>query len=84
MSWNTGHSIKRGCVQLYRSLGVRDEQIMEWVQMIGANAYHNYTQAYNDCHAVDLPRFANKEPYLKHARILVHEPSGKSRTKNQE
>lgn len=34
----SGHSIKRGSVQLYRSLGLLDENIIEKVQMTGQNA----------------------------------------------
>ena len=50
--WYTGHSIKRGTVQLYRSLGVRDEQVRERIQITGPNAYANYTAAYNDFKAI--------------------------------
>ena len=45
----TGHSIKRGSVLLYHSIGARDEQIDEWIQMKGRNAYKNYCAAYNNC-----------------------------------
>ncbi len=38
----SGHSINREAVQLYRSLNLRDEQIMEIVQMKGSHAYANY------------------------------------------
>ncbi len=38
----TGHSIKRKCVQLYWSLGLRDEQMVEIVQMRVKNASTTY------------------------------------------
>ena len=34
----SAHSLKRGCVQLYRSLGVRDKNVMKIIQMTGPNA----------------------------------------------
>ncbi len=61
----SGHSLKRGSVQLYRSLGIRDEQIMEINQMIGTNSYANYCAAYNDCAPTDLPRFSNVRDFLR-------------------
>ena len=36
-----GISAKQGAVQLYRSLGIRDEQVLEIIQMTGMNAYAN-------------------------------------------
>ena len=69
----SGHSIKRGSVQLYRSLGLRDEAIMEIIQMSGQNAYANYCAAYNDCAPKSLPRFASVSEYIKHAEKIVTE-----------
>ena len=45
----SGHSIKRGAVQLYRSLELKNEYIVKKVQMVGANAYLKYCEAFNDC-----------------------------------
>lgn len=69
----TGHSIKRGSVQLYRSLSPRDEMVMEFIQRKGPNAYANYCAAYNDCAPLELPRFTSIEDYLKHASKIAGE-----------
>lgn len=74
----SGHSIKRGAVQLYRSLGLRDEQVMEIVQMTGANAYANYCAAYNDCGPSDIPRFNNIDDFLRHADTVQKEQNSTS------
>ena len=66
----SGHSIKRGAVQLYRSLNMRDEQIMEIIQMKGPHAYANYCAAYNDCAPPSLPRFSSWKSYVKHAETI--------------
>ena len=63
----SGHSIKRGSVQLYRSLGLKDEYIMKKVQMVGTNAYLRYCEAFNDCAPEELPRFAGVEGFIQHA-----------------
>lgn len=69
----SGHSIKRGAVQLYRSLSVRDEQVMEIIQMKGPHAYSNYTASYNDCAPLDLPRFSCVVDYIEHANTISQE-----------
>ena len=69
----SGHSLKRGCVQLYRSLGIRDEQVMEIIQMNGFNAYSNYCAAYNDCAANSLPRFTSLDDFIAHAETAAEE-----------
>ena len=69
----SAHSLKRGSVQLYRSLGLRDEYIMQKVQMVGPRAYATYCAAYNDCAPNDLPRFASAEEYIQHASRLMGE-----------
>ena len=57
MGMYSGHSIKRGSVQLYRALGIRDDEIMEIVQMSGYQAFANYCAAYNYCAPPELSRF---------------------------
>lgn len=69
----SAHSLKRGSVQLYRSLGLRDEYIMQKVQMVGPRAYATYCAAYNDCAPNDLPRFASAEEYIQHAARIMGE-----------
>ncbi len=70
---HSGHSLKRGSVQLYRSLGLRDENVMQRVQMVGPKAYMNCCEAYNDCAPEDLPRFASEDEYLQYAERLQEE-----------
>ena len=69
----TGHSIKRGCVQFYRSLNVRDEYIMQIIQMTGDNAYRNYCAAFNDDAPEDIPRFSSIESLLVHCDSVLKE-----------
>lgn len=69
----SGHSLKRGAVQLYRSLGYRDEMIMQIIQMTGHHAYANYCAAYNDCAPQELPRFTSVQEYIGHAKTLMKE-----------
>lgn len=69
----SGHSLKRGAFQLYRSLGLRDEFIMQKIQMVGNRANATYCAAYNDCSSQDLPRFANAEEYIGHAERIMGE-----------
>jgi len=73
VSMYSGHSIKRGAVQLYRSLGLKDEYIMKKVQMVGANAYLRYCEAFNDCAPEELPRFSGVEGYIAHAARIHKE-----------
>jgi len=67
------HSLKRGCVQLYSSLGLSDEMIMQIVQMTGHHAYANYCAAYNDCAPLELPRFTPIKDYITHAERISGE-----------
>ena len=69
----SGHSIKRGAVQLYLSIGLRDENIMQRVQMTGQHAYTNYCAAYNDCAPRELPRFPSVEDHISHAQRISNE-----------
>lgn len=71
----SGHSLKRGCIQLWRSLGLRDEQIMEIVQMCGTNAYANYCEVFNDCAPNDIPRFTNLQDMINHVETIKGEQS---------
>ncbi len=74
---STGHSIKRKCVQLYWSLGLRDEQMVEIVQMRVKNASTTYNAAYNDCHPPDIPKFTNGAALIKHEESASGELTGK-------
>lgn len=66
----TGHSIKRGCVQLHRMLGYMDEFIMRKLGMVGPNAYSNYCAAYNNDAPRELPRFHSVSHMIEHARSI--------------
>lgn len=67
------HSIKRGYAQLYRSLNVRDEEIMEIIQVEGHNGYCYYTAAYNAFPRSDLPRITSMQDYVLYAEQLKQE-----------
>jgi hypothetical protein len=60
----TGHSIKRGSVQLYRTLGVSDTWIMRRIHMTGEYAYLRYTEAFNDAAPIPVPEFSNLEAVI--------------------
>ena len=60
-------------VLLFRSLGLRDEYIIQRIQMVGPKAYANYCEAYNDCAPEDLPRFSSQREYLQHANRFQKE-----------
>ncbi len=68
-----GDSIKRGSIQQYRSPGLRDEYVMQRVQMVGPMAYANFCKANNDCAPENLPRFASDQEYLEHAMLMQQE-----------
>lgn len=64
----TGHSGKRGGVQLLRFLGCKDIFIMNWFGMTGSGAYLRYTEAFNDLTGTAVPDFASIESLFAHAR----------------
>lgn len=65
---HTGHSPKRGGVQILRFLGCKDLFIMNWFGMTGQTAYLRYTEGFNDAAGVPVPDFASSEAMLAHAR----------------
>lgn len=67
---DSGKSLERGAVQLYRDLGIRDEQIMEIFQIHDANVYSKYCAAYKDCAPNDFARFTNVSALLKDAETI--------------
>ncbi len=75
-------NVKRGCVHLYRSLDLTDQQITEIVQMRDENAYNNHTAAYNDCHLPGIPRFSNFNALINHAETVSRELTEKQNLKN--
>ncbi len=60
-------------VNLYRSIGIRDKQIMAIIQVIGINACATLQAAYNNCDPKDLPRFSNVRDFLENTAALVAE-----------
>ena len=60
---------ENGSVQLHRSIGLRDEYVMQRVQMVGRNAYVNYCEAYNDCAPEDLPALQAKKSIYNMLRV---------------
>lgn len=67
----TGYSLKRGSVQLHRSLGYMDEFIMRKIGMVGPNAYANYCATYNDYSPGELPRFNSWKHMVHHAEAIA-------------
>lgn len=65
---HTGHSPKRGGVQLLRFLGVKDMHIMKWFGMTGQGAYLRYTEGYNDLEGITVPDFSSIDDLEAHAR----------------
>jgi hypothetical protein len=63
----SGHSIKRGAVQLYRKIGMSDMWIMQRINMIGEGAYTRYTEMFNDAAPVSVPNFSNVAAAVKWA-----------------
>ena len=64
----TGHSAKRGGVQLMRFLGCTDLYIMNWFKMSGQKAYIRYTEGFNDLSGLNVPAFHSTEALQSHAR----------------
>jgi hypothetical protein len=63
----SGHSIKRGSVQLYRKIGMSDLWIMQRINMIGEGAYTRYTEMFNDAVPESVPNFSNVAAAVKWA-----------------
>jgi hypothetical protein len=68
----TGHSIKRGSVQLYRTMGVSDSWIMRRINKSGEYAYLRYTEAFNDAAPIPIPEFSNLEAFISWAAKSHH------------
>lgn len=64
----TGYSLKRGCVQLLRNLGVQDEEVMRWIKMDGVKAYLDHTEAFDNSAPPSIPAFSNLEAMESHMR----------------
>lgn len=67
---HTGHSPKRGGVQLLRFLGCKDTFIMKWFGMTGQIAYLRYTEGFNDARGTAVPDFASSSDLQAHAIAL--------------
>lgn len=67
----TGHSIKRGGVQLLRKLGMSDSDIMEIFKMSSVVAYIRYTElSEKACSSDDVPKFTSYAAFMAHANTL--------------
>lgn len=71
----TGHSLKRGCVQLLRTLGLKDEDIMRRIKMEGGRAYLRYTEAFNDFAPPTVPDFCSMEDMEAHMQACYRKRS---------
>lgn len=67
----TGHSLKRTCVQLLRTLGVLDVDIMQRVKMEGVRAYLRYTEAFNPNQPKRAPGFSSIEANRCHVENVM-------------
>ena len=63
----TGHSGRRGGVQLLRFLGVKDVCIMNWFGMKGGQSYIRYTDICSQNDDTPLPDFNSSDSLLAHA-----------------
>ena len=63
----TGHSLKRGGVQLLRMLGLKDKSIMTWFGMTGEGAYLRYTEICNNTKILEPPDFASSTAQKEHS-----------------
>lgn len=68
---NTGHSLKRGGVQLFRLLGAKDSQIKQWFGMTGNGAYPRYTEGLKYLGGADAPAFHSIEGLRSHSDALT-------------
>lgn len=64
----TGHSLKRGSVQLLRTLELKDEYVMRRIKMEGGPSYLRYIAAFNASGAPSIPDFASIEEMKSHMR----------------
>lgn len=69
----SGHSLKRGAVQLYRSLRLRDEEIMRRMQMKDYAAFMRYTATFNNATPGSIPQFNSRQEYIEYASALLGE-----------
>lgn len=64
--FETGHSLKRGCVTLLRIFSMEDEDVMTWIKMDGVRTFPRYTEAFNDSAPPPLPHFCTLEAMEVH------------------
>lgn len=64
----TGHSLKRGSVQLLRTLGLKDLDIIRRIKMEGGRAYLRYAAAFNEFAPPPVPDFSCIEDMEAHMR----------------
>jgi hypothetical protein len=72
----SGHSIKRGSVQLYRKIGMHDVWIMNRINMTGEGAYTRYTEMFNDAAPLPVPNFSNVHAAVEWAAAHAHSDIG--------
>lgn len=68
-----GHPSEVGPVQLYSSLGLGDEMIMDIVQMKEAQAYATFFDSHNDCASQDIPIFYSISETIRHTEQALNE-----------
>lgn len=65
---HSGHSLKRGATQRYRSIENRAKQITEIVQLSGDQVFSKNFEAYNSYAQYDLRKLSNLDSYLAHVK----------------
>ena len=80
----TGHSIKRGGVQLLRALGVTDATIMKWFGMSGEGSYIRYTEICNQSNFKEVPGFSSSDGMVNHVEALLNRQKAEEYISNEE
>jgi hypothetical protein len=80
----TGHSIKLGSVQLYRTMGVTDNWITRRTNMTSKYAYLLCTEEFIDAAPTPIPEFSNLEAAIAWAAHTRHTSSDTSEVDEDE
>lgn len=62
----SGRSLKRGAVQLYRLVDLRDGMVMTIIRMKDTHAYASCCAWYITCSSEDIPKFASISEAMVH------------------
>lgn len=65
--------MKRGAVQLYHVISLKDHSLMDRFQMSGSRAYSTYCNIHRDFNAESLPEFMDAEAFIDLATTMAGE-----------